>query len=145
MAWAPVPAHAEAGAVAKPLSDAERAKKAMRIARKQMGDPYKYGAEGPDKFDCSGLVYFATHKAGFAQVPRTSSEQADFMRRIKRSSMRPGDFVFFTSKGDVYHVGVFVGRRDGDRMIVHAPNPGEKVKRDPLWTDKWFVGTLRGA
>jgi cell wall-associated NlpC family hydrolase len=143
LAWAP--AHADAAEVAKPLSDADRAKKAMRIARNQMGDPYKYGAEGPDKFDCSGLVYFATHKAGFGKVPRTSSEQADFMRRIKRSSMRPGDFVFFTSKGDVYHVGVFVGRRDGDRMIVHAPNPGEKVKRDPLWTDKWFAGTLRGA
>ncbi len=130
---------------AKPLSDADRAKKAMRIAKHQMGDPYKYGAEGPDKFDCSGLVFFATHRAGFSDVPRTSAEQGDFMRHIKRSNMRAGDFVFFTSKGDVYHVGVYVGRIDGERMIVHAPNPGEKVKRDPLWTDKWFPGTLRGA
>ena len=130
---------------AKKLSDAERARKAMRIAENQLGDPYKYGAEGPDKFDCSGLVYFATHRAGFTDVPRTSSEQGDFMRRIKRSKMRRGDFVFLTSKGDVYHVGVFVGRKDGDRMIVHAPGSGEQVKRDPLWTDKWFAGTLRGA
>jgi cell wall-associated NlpC family hydrolase len=138
----PLPAHA---ATAKPLGDAARAKKAMRIAKHQLGDPYKYGAEGPDKFDCSGLVYFATHRAGFKNVPRTSADQAAFMRHIKRSNMRPGDFVFFTSKGDVYHVGVYVGRSDGNRMIVHAPSPGEKVKRDPLWTDKWFPGTLRGA
>ena len=142
-------AAAEAGGdgvvTAKPLSDAERARKAMRIAKRQMGDPYKYGAEGPDKFDCSGLVYFAAHRAGFTDVPRTSSEQGDHMRRIKRSNLRRGDYVFFTSKGDVYHVGVYVGRNDGNRMIVHAPNSGEKVKRDPIWTDKWFAGTLRGA
>lgn len=129
---------------AKPMSDAERAEKAMRIAKRQMGDPYKYGAEGPDKFDCSGLVWFATHRAGFDAVPRTSSEQGDYMRRIKRSKLQRGDFVFFTSKGDVYHVGVYVGRSDGNRMIVHAPSPGEKVRRDPVWTDKWFAGTLRG-
>lgn len=130
---------------ARPMSDAERAKKALRIARRQLGDPYKYGAEGPDRFDCSGLVYFATHRAGFSTVPRTSSEQADHLRRIKRSKMRRGDFVFFRKKGRVYHVGVYVGRRDGRRTIVHAPSTGKDVTRDPIWTDRWFAGTLRGA
>ncbi len=127
------------------LSDAERADKALRVARRQIGDAYKYGAEGPDRFDCSGLVYFATHKAGFSSVPRTSSEQADHMRRIKRSNLRKGDFVFFRNKGGVYHVGFFVGRDDGDRMVLHAPSAGKDVRRDPIWTDKWFAGTLRGA
>ena len=127
------------------MSDAERSKKALRVARRQVGDPYKYGAEGPDKFDCSGLVYFATHQAGFSDVPRTSSEQADHMRRIKRSRLRRGDFVFFHDKGDVYHVGFYVGRHDGDRMILHAPSTGRDVQRDPVWTDSWFAATLRGA
>ncbi|MDX6326605.1 MAG: hypothetical protein QOK15_2959 [Nocardioidaceae bacterium] len=36
-----------------------RFKRALRIARHQIGDPYKYGAEGPNRFDCSGLVYTA--------------------------------------------------------------------------------------
>ena len=144
------PAVADAGTgtsppSAKPLSDAERALKALRVARRQLGDAYKYGAEGPDKFDCSGLVWFATHKAGFSAVPRTSAEQADHMRRIERSKLRRGDFVFFRNKGGVYHVGFFDGRDDGDRMILHAPSTGEDVRRDPIWTDKWFAGTLRGA
>jgi cell wall-associated NlpC family hydrolase len=134
-----------AGAAAKPASDAGRVKKALRVARRQAGDAYKYGAEGPDKFDCSGLVWFATHRAGFSAVPRSSAEQADHMRRIKRSNMRRGDFVFFRNKGGVYHVGFFVGREDGDRMVLHAPSAGNDVRRDQIWTDKWFAGTLRGA
>jgi cell wall-associated NlpC family hydrolase len=145
LAPASADASGSSGTTANPLSDAERAKKALRVARRQIGDAYKYGAEGPDRFDCSGLVYFATHKAGFTDVPRTSGEQADHMRRIKRSKLRRGDFVFFTSKGDVYHVGFYVGRDDGDRMVLHAPSTGKDVQRDPIWTDKWFAGTLRGA
>jgi cell wall-associated NlpC family hydrolase len=129
----------------KHLGDAERQLKALRVARHQVGDAYKYGAEGPDRFDCSGLVYFATHKAGFDDVPRTSAEQAEQMRRIERSKLRRGDFVFFTEKGDVYHVGFYVGRKDGDRMILHAPSTGNDVRRDPIWTKHWFAATLRGA
>ena len=136
-----VPPPAAAGKV----SDGERAEQALRVAKRQIGDPYKYGAEGPEKIDGSGLVYFAARKAGFTGVPRTSGEQADHMRRIKRSKLRRGDFVFFTEKGDVYHVGFYVGRRDGDRMIVHAPSTGEDVSRGQIWTDKWFAATLRGA
>ena len=66
------------------------------------------------------------------------------MNRIKRRNMRRGDFVFFHNSGGVYHVGVFVGFRDGRRYIVHASRPGTPVKRDPIWTDSWFPGTLRG-
>lgn len=127
------------------VSDADRQLVALRVARRQIGDAYKYGAEGPDRFDCSGLVWFATHKAGFGDVPRTSAEQAGQMRRIERSKLRRGDFVFFTRKGEVYHVGFYVGRKDGERRILHAPSTGNDVRRDPIWTDHWFAATLRGA
>ena len=116
----------------------------MRIAKNQKGDPYQYGAAGPNRFDCSGLVYFSTHRAGFGNVPRTSSAQSRFMRRISRSAMRPGDYVFFTGGSGVYHVGIFVGRNDGRRMILHAPGSGKRVRVDGIWTDRWFAGTLRG-
>jgi cell wall-associated NlpC family hydrolase len=143
------PSVADSGRAGAPaaerLSVAERAGKALGVARRQIGDSYRYGAEGPDRFDCSGLVWFATHRAGFSSVPRTSSEQAEHMRRIERSKLRKGDFVFFRNKRGVYHVGFFVGRHDGDRMILHAPGSGKDVRRDPIWTDKWFAGTLRGA
>ena len=115
----------------------------LSIARNQKGDPYRYGAAGPNAFDCSGLVYYSTHRAGFGNVPRTSSAQARFMRHIKRSSMRPGDFVFFYDGGGVYHVGVFTGWDNGRRQIVHAPYSGTRVRREAIWTNRWFPGTLR--
>ena len=122
---------------------ATRVRSALSIARNQKGDPYRYGASGPNAFDCSGLVYFSTHRAGFGNVPRTSSAQSRFMRHIKRSAMRPGDFVFFTNGGGVYHVGIFNGWSHGRRQIVHAPYSGARVRVEAIWTDRWFPGTLR--
>jgi cell wall-associated NlpC family hydrolase len=120
-----------------------KVRNALRIAKRQIGDPYRYGAEGPGAFDCSGLVYYSTHRAGYRHVPRTSSAQGRYMRHIKRSAMRRGDFVFFTSGGSVYHVGIYAGRRDGHRIIVHAPYTGSHVKRERIWTNSWFPGSLR--
>lgn len=120
-----------------------KVKKALRIAKNQRGDRYQYGAAGPNRFDCSGLVYFAAHRAGFKKVPRTSSAQGRFMKRIKRGAMRPGDFVFFRGGSGVYHVGFYAGRKNGRRMVLHSPGSGKRVRIDPVWTNKWFPGTLR--
>lgn len=126
----------------------ERIQDELAVTRHQKGDPYQYGADGPGRFDCSGLVYFATHRAGFRHVPRSSSAQARHMNRIARNNLRPGDFVFFydgaATAGNVYHVGVFSGWRNGHRTIIHAPKSGERVHRERLWTSHWFAGTLRG-
>ena len=122
---------------------AERLERVLRIARRQEGDRYRYGAEGPDRFDCSGLVYFAARRAGFDDVPRTSAGQGRHMRHIKRKNLRRGDFVFFTGKSGVYHVGIYVGRRDGDRAVLHAPEPRTRVRVEKVWTDSWFAATMR--
>jgi cell wall-associated NlpC family hydrolase len=120
----------------------------FEITRNQEGDPYAYGADGPGRFDCSGLVSFSSHRAGFKHVPRTSEAQARHMNRIKKSQLRRGDFVFFydgaARSGNVYHVGVFSGWHHGRRTVIHAPQEGEHVKREPVWTKSWFAGTLRG-
>ena len=121
----------------------ERIKRALRTARRQKGDRYKYGAEGPDRFDCSGLVYFSTHRAGLEKVPRTSADQGRYMRHIKKKKLRRGDFIFFTGSSGVYHVGIYVGRRDGDRAVLHAPKPRTRVRVDEVWTTSWFAATLR--
>jgi cell wall-associated NlpC family hydrolase len=134
--------------VATPAADAAtRHQKALRgldITRNQKGDPYRWGAEGPTRFDCSGLVYFAFRKAGFTNVPRTSDQQARFADRIKRRNMHKGDLVFFHDGGGVYHVGIFAGWNKRDRkVIIHAPYGGRKVHRSVIWGDNWFPATLR--
>jgi cell wall-associated NlpC family hydrolase len=116
---------------------------AISIAVSQKGDPYRSGAAGPNAFDCSGLTYFSYRKAGFKHLPRTSSAQAHFAERIKRSAMRRGDLIFFYDGGGVYHVGVYAGFNHGHRWVLHSPYSGTRVRTDKLWTDRWFAGTLR--
>ncbi len=117
---------------------------ALDVARNQKGDPYRWGANGPNSFDCSGLTQFAYRKAGL-YLPRTSDDQSRYVQRLKhRRNIRAGDFMFFASGGDVYHMGLFTGRwRDGRRLILHASRTGTPVKVDKMWTGDWYAGTLR--
>ena len=128
---------------AEALTPARKVSRGLAIAKNQIGDPYAYGAAGPDRFDCSGLLYFSYRRAGFDNFPRTSDAQARFVRHVKRSNLRPGDFVFFTSGGDVYHAAIFAGRKDGHVVILHSPNSGGRVSYTRPWNDSWFGGTLR--
>lgn len=113
------------------------------IALKQVGDPYRYGAAGPAAFDCSGLVFFATHAAGFKRVPRSSGAQAGFMRPIAKSRMRAGDFMYFYGSGGVYHAAIFLGWSHGAARMLHAPGTGKRVTIARPWTTRWFGRTLR--
>jgi cell wall-associated NlpC family hydrolase len=96
-------------------------KSAMQKALGKIGSPYRYGAAGPNAFDCSGLVMSAFKKAGVT-LPRTSSAQSKVGTAVSRDQLRPGDLVFFYSP--VSHVGIYIG---GGRM-VHASTSGEPVQ-----------------
>lgn len=136
------PPQAEAAAAAK-LTRAQKVMRGYKVATRQIGDPYRYGAAGPRSFDCSGLVYFSYRKAGF-KMPRTSKAQYRHVRKIKKKNLRRGDFVFFHNSGGVYHVAIFVGRKNGRAVILHAPRSGTKVRREFAWTSTFLAGTLRG-
>lgn len=110
---------------------------AVRVALRQRGDRYRYGAAGPDAFDCSGLVQFAFHRAG-GVLPRTSGEQARATKRIPRSRARRGDLVFFSEDRAVYHVGIYLG----DDRLLHAPGTGERVQTGQLWTRRVSFGRV---
>jgi peptidoglycan DL-endopeptidase CwlO len=95
--------------------------RAVLFAEAQVGTPYKWGAAGPDAFDCSGLTSQAWAAAG-RPIPRTSQEQWRQLPHIPVADMRPGDLIIYYS--DASHVAMYVG---GGR-IVEAPRPGEDVK-----------------
>lgn len=116
--------------------------RALTVAGRQQGDPYVYGASGPGAFDCSGLMLYSFRAAGL-HLPRTAAAQSGAVRHIPRSKMRRGDLVFFNSGGHVYHVGIFDGWSHGRRIIIHAPFPGARVRKEAIWTNAWFAGTLR--
>jgi cell wall-associated NlpC family hydrolase len=47
---------------------------AVRFALAQLGKPYRWGADGPKSFDCSGLVQTSYRAAG-VHLPRVSRQQ----------------------------------------------------------------------
>ncbi|MBV9832277.1 MAG: C40 family peptidase [Marmoricola sp.] len=135
--------------VAGPVSSASAAStsaisRATDVALSKIGDHYRYGAAGPGAFDCSGLVYYSFRKAGIHNVPRTASAQAHRARHISKHSLRRGDLMFFTSGGHVYHVAIFLRWVHGRALLLHSPRPGQRVKKQRVWTSSWFAGTLRG-
>lgn len=130
-----------------PSADARAARErkvtsAVAVARNQIGDPYSYGAAGPNRFDCSGLTMFSYGRAGL-YLPRSSDAQYRYVRHINKSNIRRGDLMFFYNSGGVYHTGIFLGRDNGNAYILHSPRTGSVVHRERVWTSQWRAGTLR--
>lgn len=104
-------------------------------AASQQGKPYAYGATGPDGYDCSGLTQYAHRQVGI-ELPRTSGDQRAATAEVNRADMVPGDLVFFHNGGSVYHTGVYAG----DNKIWAAPETGDVVRLQDIWTDSYTVG-----
>lgn len=110
--------------------------KAVDIAKSKLGKPYKWGATGPNTFDCSGLVYWTAKQMG-KTVPRTSRQQSTYGQAVSKSNLQPGDCVFFGSP--VHHVGIYVG----NGQYLHAPQTGDVVKISNLNSRKDYAGARR--
>ncbi|TLF62605.1 NlpC/P60 family protein [Nocardia asteroides NBRC 15531] len=100
---------------------------ALAAALTRVGDPYVWGATGPDKFDCSGLVQWAFKQVG-KDVPRTSSQQANYGTPVAKDDLQPGDVVLFYP--EISHVGIYAG----NGMMVHASTFGVPVAVAPINT-----------
>lgn len=104
---------------------AGKAAAAIAFAKAQLGKPYVYGAEGPDAYDCSGLVQAAWKAAGVS-IPRVTTDQYAAGDKVAISDLQPGDLVFYYS--GISHVGMYLG----DGQIIHAPNSRSVVKIVPV-------------
>lgn len=96
-----------------------RAVLAVRAALSRLGRPYVWGATGPDRFDCSGLVQWSYAQAGI-RLHRTTYDQIHQGVAVARSQVRPGDLVF-------PHTG-HVQMALGGGLVVEAPQPGSVVQ-----------------
>ena len=102
-----------------------RAALAVRAALSRLGCPYVWGATGPDRFDCSGLVQWAYAQAG-VRLDRTTYDQINDGVPVPRSQVRPGDLVF----PHTGHVQLAIG----NGMVVEAPNAGANVQISRMGT-----------
>jgi cell wall-associated NlpC family hydrolase len=109
--------------------------KALAVAVKKEGSPYKWGATGPNKFDCSGLTLYSFKSVG-KKIPRVAQDQYNKSKHIAKTSRRVGDLVFFGGSSSIYHVGIYAGHG----YIWHSPKPGAKVRKEKIWTSSVRYG-----
>jgi cell wall-associated NlpC family hydrolase len=107
-------------------------------AYNRRGKPYRWGAVGPYRFDCSGLTKWSYARVG-KYLPHSSRAQVSYTTRVSRANARRGDLVFFYNSRGVYHVGVYAGAGN----VWHAPHTGSVVKREHIWTSRVFFGRVR--
>ncbi|MFR9753240.1 NlpC/P60 family protein [Nocardia sp. 004] len=98
---------------------------ALAAGLTRVGDPYVWGATGPNQFDCSGLIQWAFRQVG-KKVPRTSSQQAGYGTPVAKKDLQPGDVVFFYP--DISHVGIYAG----NGLMLHASTFGVPVAVAPM-------------
>lgn len=118
-----------------------RAQKVIAHARTHMGDPYKFGAEGPRYWDCSSFVQHVYKQSAGISLPRTSLYQSRRGTFVSKSNLRPGDLVFFkdTWRKGVSHVGIYIG----NHKMIHAW-PGAGVTIGDM-SRPYFVSHYWGA
>ena len=98
-------------------STEEMRTEAVAFAKKQVEarKPYVWGNEGPNSFDCSGLVYAAYRSAGLGWPNWDRLNSSLFWvatKRVKLTELVPGDLLFYSYKGTVstiHHITIYAG------------------------------------
>lgn len=103
----------------------------VNFARAQVGKAYVMGGTGPSSFDCSGLVQAAYRQAGIS-LPRMSQDQSSEGSSVSLSALQPGDVLYWGSRGNAYHVALYVG----GGKFVGAQNPSTGIVERSLSYDK---------
>ncbi|NEW60793.1 C40 family peptidase, partial [Sulfurovum sp. bin170] len=105
------------------------------IAKSMLGKTYKWGGNGPYKYDCSGFTKEVFEKNGI-DIPRLSKDQAQIGEKIRKNQLQKGDLIFFHSKKStiVDHVGIYLGRG----KFIHASRFHKRIVISPLREYKRF-------
>ncbi len=103
----------------------------INTAYDQMGKRYIWGSTSRANggFDCSGLINYAYRSNG-VKLPRTSREMSTVGQTVKKSSMKPGDLVFFKTgrSSRINHVGMYVG----NGKFIHSSSGQGGVRVDSI-------------
>lgn len=109
---------------------------AYSYACSRIGCPYVWGAEGPDSFDCSGLVTWAYRQLGIELPHQSEAQMARATRVVSVSEARPGDVLWRYG-----HVGIAGGY--GGTPYVHAPTFGACVRNTDSLSWSNFTNALQ--
>lgn len=125
------------GAKSSRTTQAQRLK-AVEFAKRQVlaKKPYVWGDEGPNSFDCSGLIYAAYKYAGFGWPiwdRLNSGLYYTYTKQIPLSEMEPGDLLFYSYKGTIstiHHISIYAG----DGMMWEARSTQKGLRYSDIYS-----------
>ncbi|HHB94545.1 MAG TPA: NlpC/P60 family protein [Campylobacterales bacterium] len=112
----------------------------VKTAKKYLGKPYRYGAIGPNSFDCSGFVYAVFKEVGIP-IPRTSLAQSKIRgKKLSKKELKAGDLLSFDTslKGHINHSGIYIG----NHKFIHASS-GKAHSVTISSLDGWYKDKFR--
>lgn len=122
---------------------------AVALAKEHLGKPYKWAANGPDVFDCSGFTRYIYKEIGI-NIPRHSGTQFEKGREIEMiTDLQEGDLVFFGEARNIRKIGhvgmvVSVDREHARFSFIHASSSGG-VRISPNTEDYFFIRYIGAA
>ncbi|MED7950131.1 C40 family peptidase [Streptomyces sp. BE303] len=99
---------------------------AVSFALAQLGKPFKTAGNGPDGYDCSGLVQQSFRRGG-VELPRVANDQYAATTPVKASQLQRGDLLFWSDDGTargIHHVAIYLG----NNQYVEAARPGTLIR-----------------
>ena len=121
----------------------EQRDRAVAFARTQVlaRKPYIWGAEGPNAFDCSGLVYAAYRAAGLGWPNwdrLNSALYSGYTKHVSLKELVPGDLLFYSYKGTIstiHHITIYAG----NGMMWEANSKGKGLLFSNMYSIKGLM------
>lgn len=130
------------------VSPSELADRIIQEAKKHLGKPYRWAANGPSAFDCSGFTKYVYKQFGY-DIPRTANHQGERLRPVlgDMSSLQKGDLILFGNHWNnktIGHVGIFIElTSDGrDFIFIHSASGGVQISH---LSEQYYLERFKGA
>lgn len=114
-------------------SDSNNINHMLTVLESELGKPYRRGAIGPDRFDCSGFIKYGFSHIGWI-LPRTATDIGQLGETITPESCSPGDLLFFSGRRlskkrakKISHVGCVYKVEDGKIFMIHSSAQGVNI------------------
>ncbi|MEN0049039.1 MAG: C40 family peptidase [Bacteroidota bacterium] len=111
----------------------------ISYAKQHLGTNYKYGGTTVKGFDCSG---FTSHVMGEFNIPlnRTSKDQAAQGKKVAVKNAKPGDLIFFSKGGRIFHVSIVASNKNGQLQVIHSTSSRgvvvDNITNSKYWSSK---------